>query len=198
MIEIFNTIDSGGVITGSSAILYNSDGTYTGIDIYSENPEYSNSPYSWDPAAARATFPDPDGTETNYYWDYQFQNFENPYVYPYTAVENINPTDSTLEPFNYVGLFYDGKADIDNNGKMDLFQMRDGDPFPDQSFSLDPNDLTDLALSLWTNLTVGKVIEYKSYKSTNLDDWELLDTKLVPLDTAQDQVFIKSEVNILD
>lgn len=198
MIEIFNTTDSGGVITGSSAVLYNSNGTYTGIEFYSENPEYSYAGYSWDPVAARATFPNPDETDSNYYWDYQFQDFENPYVYPYTAVENINPTDSTLEPINYVGLFYDGKADIDNNGKMDLFQMRDGDPFPDQSFSLNPNDLTDLALSLWTNLTVGKVIEYKSYKSTNLDDWELLDTKLVPLDTEQDQVFIKSEVNILE
>ena len=197
MIEIYGSNDSGGVVTGSFAALYNSDGTYTGIDIRNdEDPEYINSPYSWDPVAARATFPDPDGTDSNYYWDYQFQDFENSYIYPYTAVENISVSDPSLEPVNYVGIFYDGKADIDNNGKMDLFQIRDGDPFPDESFDL--NNITDLTSSLWTNLTVGKVIEYKSYKSNNLDDWELFDTKLVPLDTDQDQVFIKSEVNILE
>ena len=105
-----------------------------------------------------------------------------------------------------VGVYYDGFTDLDNNGKLDIFQIRDGDPFPDSSFTIGLTDLLSLnssyipepVLSLWTNVARGKVIEYKSYKSINLNDWELFDTKLVPYDTDQDQVFIKSEINISD
>ena len=203
MIEIAIETDiSTSEVSPQTAFLYNESDEFIGLDI-STGEYFPGGSWAWNPIAQRATF---NGNLMMDVWDYRFEGFMNSYVYPYTATIYRDPDNPTVATGTAIGVFYDGKADLDNNGKIDVFQIRDGDPFPDVSFTLDITDLLnsaftnspETALSVWTNLTVGKVIEYKSYKSTNLDDWELLDTKLVPLDTNQDQVFIKSEVNILE
>ena len=201
MIEIAIETDISTGQVSSGLYLYN-ESDYISLDI-STGELFSLGTWAWDPVSQRASF---GGDQVFQIWDYRFEGFMNSYVYPYTATIYTDPDNPTVATGTATGVYYDGRADLDDNGKMDLFQIRDGDPFPDSTFTLSLTDLlnslsTNLpesALSLWTNLTVGKVIEYKSYKSTNLDDWELLDTKLVPLDTNQDQVFIKSEVNILE
>lgn len=203
MIEITIETDiSTGEVSPPFVATYNESGDYTILDI-STGESFVAGSWAWDPIAQVAYF---GGNLMMDLWDYQFEGFMNSYIYPYTASIYRDSDNPTVATATAIGVYYDGFTDLDNNGKMDIYQINDGDPFPDSSFIIGLTDLLTLnssyipesVLSHWTNLARGKVIEYKSYKSTNLDDWELFDTKLVPYNTEQDQLFIKSEINILD
>lgn len=193
--EVFNDANLNGVYDPAEEF---SDSNSNGVwDNWQDLEELPTISYLWDPMNAVISY------STNN-TDYTYKNF---------FISKINDSIYTYVADNSYGIIYDENLDLDKNGiadKEQIIEMQNVEFFFGNRSSMDSGlikftySLEDIMISPYlesylhsvnsTTSEDGSVYQLNTYQSSDLNNWELIDTKSIQ--NTEESLFLKSELSI--